>query len=154
MGFDVLLLVPVTLLAAGLLLLALRQGAALENMRLALEQALAGQRGDGDAVRVAVQRATADMAERLEGSRLQRPPYVGVSRSPSGESAGVAAGRIDRSAAVRRCRRSLCDGVAWLARRLAAADRTGCCRHRVLRPQLRGTTGSNDAGLHPRWRDR
>ena len=65
MGFEPFLLILVALFTAGLGVLLLRLGAGQERLRLVLEQALAGQRGDGDAVRVAVQRATTDMAERL-----------------------------------------------------------------------------------------
>ena len=50
---------------AGVLLLLWRQSADQARLRLVVEQALAGQRADGDAVRAAFQHATADTAARI-----------------------------------------------------------------------------------------
>lgn len=50
---------------AAVLLVLLRQSQDQSRLRLLVEQALAGQRSDGDSVRLATQSATADMAARL-----------------------------------------------------------------------------------------
>ena len=64
MSLDPVLLLT---LAAVLVLLVLlwRQGADQARLRLTVEQALAGQRADGDSVRSAFQSATADTAARI-----------------------------------------------------------------------------------------
>jgi DNA recombination protein RmuC len=78
---DLLVLLIVLGLGAVLLLLGFRLSAEQARLRVLAEQALAGQRGDGETMRAALQRATADMAERLAELRGEQATAIETLRT-------------------------------------------------------------------------